>query len=167
MPFSLDIHFGYRNSTFTKEDMDIDAANASFTAGAAKFDSEFQDRIVNANSKSAKTEEVDSLTLQKAEHLAEKQVTDTASWTDAELATGKYALSNMLGSMTYMHGDRMILQDGAVVKEADATLFAVVPDRPDHAHGFMWDEGFHQHLISVWDMNLTMEVISSWFNQAD
>jgi len=33
MPFSLDIHFGYRNATFTPEDMDITAADASFVAG--------------------------------------------------------------------------------------------------------------------------------------
>mmetsp|Transcript_589 Transcript_589/g.764 ORF Transcript_589/g.764 Transcript_589/m.764 type:complete len:94 (+) Transcript_589:1065-1346(+) len=89
------------------------------------------------------------------------------SWTDAQLSTGKYALSNMLGSMSYMYGDRMIFQDGLVVKEADKTLFTAVPDRPDHARGFMWDEGFHQHLISVWNMDLTMDIIESWFNQTN
>ena len=46
----------------------------------------------------------------------QKETTDGDSWSDAQLATGKYALSNMLGSMTYMHGDRMILKDGMVVK---------------------------------------------------
>jgi len=30
LPFSVDIHFGYRNATFTKEEMDITAASASF-----------------------------------------------------------------------------------------------------------------------------------------
>ena len=73
----------------------------------------------------------------------------------------------MLGSMVYMHGDRMIFKDNKVVKEADSTLFAVVPDRPDHAHGFMWDEGFQQHLISYWNMDLTIDIIESWFNQTD
>mmetsp|Transcript_37923 Transcript_37923/g.46212 ORF Transcript_37923/g.46212 Transcript_37923/m.46212 type:complete len:94 (+) Transcript_37923:1086-1367(+) len=89
------------------------------------------------------------------------------SWTDAQLSTGKYALSNMLGSMSYMYGDRMIFQDGLVVKEADNMLFTAVPDRPDHARGFMWDEGFHQHLISVWNMDLTIDIIESWFNQTN
>ena len=83
------------------------------------------------------------------------------------MRTGKYALSNMLGSMAYMHGDRMIFKDGKVIKEAESTLIAVVPDRQDHAHGFMWDEGFHQHLISMWNMNLTMDIVESWFNQTD
>jgi hypothetical protein len=48
MPFSLDIHFGYRNETFTTAEMDITAADASFVAGQAKFDDEFQAKIVNA-----------------------------------------------------------------------------------------------------------------------
>ena len=69
--------------------------------------------------------------------------------------------------MAYMYGDRMIFDDGKVIKQTPTSLFTAVPDTPDHARGFMWDEGFHQHLISVWNMNLTMEIISSWFSQAD
>jgi len=86
-------------------------------------------------------------------------------WSDEMIAAGKFALSNMLGSMTYSYGDRMIFDDnGQVVSEEPTSLFAVVPDRPDHAHAFMWDEGFQQHLVSVWNLNLTMEIISSWFD---
>ena len=49
----------------------------------------------------------------------------------------------MLGSMTYMYGDRMVFENGTVVKQNATSLFTGVPDRPDHARGFMWDEGFH------------------------
>mmetsp|Transcript_589 Transcript_589/g.762 ORF Transcript_589/g.762 Transcript_589/m.762 type:complete len:156 (+) Transcript_589:471-938(+) len=38
LPFSMDIHFGYRDSTFTKEDMDITSMNQAFEAGKASFD---------------------------------------------------------------------------------------------------------------------------------
>jgi mannosyl-oligosaccharide glucosidase len=31
----------------------------------------------------------------------------------------------------------------------------------------MWDEGFHNHLIAVWNMELTEEIISSWFATTD
>ena len=41
LPFSVDIHFGYRDSTFTKEEMDIEAANASFVAGQQRFETQF------------------------------------------------------------------------------------------------------------------------------
>ena len=61
----------------------------------------------------------------------------------------------MLGSMAYMHGDRMIFDDGKVIKQSPTSLFTAIPDTPDHARGFMWDEGFHQHLISLWNLNVT------------
>lgn len=142
-------------------EMDIEEATASLTAGKAAFDEAFDSKIVNAVTDKQK----EGIMLRKALNLSGKMETDVnESWTEAQLATGKYALSNMLGSMSYMHGDRMVLKDGLVVKEPNATLFTGVPDRPDHARGFMWDEGFHQHLISVWDMNLTMEIIESWFS---
>ena len=49
VPFSVDIHFGYRNSTFTKNEMDVEKATESFKAGSDNFDKEFTDRIINAN----------------------------------------------------------------------------------------------------------------------
>ena len=49
VPFSVDIHFGYRNTTFTKDEMDVEKATASFKAGSDNFDQEFTDRIINAN----------------------------------------------------------------------------------------------------------------------
>ena len=45
--------------------------------------------------------------------------------------------------MSYLYGDRQIFDDkGKIVSTPPTSLFAVVPDRPDHAHPFMWDEGF-------------------------
>ena len=73
----------------------------------------------------------------------------------------------MLGSTTYMHGDMMVFRNGTVVKQEPKSLFCNVPDRPDHAHGFMWDEGFQQHLVSVWNADLTYEIITSWFDTVD
>ena len=59
------------------------------------------------------------------------------------MKAGKFAISNMLGSMTYLYGDRQIFdENGKIVSTPPTSLFAVVPDRPDHAHPFMWDEGF-------------------------
>jgi len=77
--------------------------------------------------------------------------------------TAKYGIGNMLGSIAYMYGDRMVYEDSVVVKQEPISLFTGIPDRPDHGRGFMWDEGFHQHLISVWNMELTEEILASWF----
>ena len=59
LPFSVDIHFGYRDSAFTKEEMDITAANASFEAGQASFDEQFQKTFVGTS----KTDKSNELTI--------------------------------------------------------------------------------------------------------
>ena len=69
----------------------------------------------------------------------------------------------MLGSVTYMYGNRMVFENGKIVTLPPAELFTGVPDRADHARGFMWDEGFHNHLISIWNLDMSEEIISSWF----
>jgi len=63
--------------------------------------------------------------------------------TDQQTETAKYGLGNMLGSVAYMYGDRMVYQDNKIVKQDPISLFTGIPDRPDHSRGFMWDEGFH------------------------
>jgi mannosyl-oligosaccharide glucosidase len=73
----------------------------------------------------------------------------------------------MLGSIAYMYGDRMIFDGDKVILEKPSSLFTGIPDRPNHGRGFMWDEGFHNHLISAWNMNLTEQIISSWFATTD
>jgi mannosyl-oligosaccharide glucosidase len=98
-----------------------------------------------------------------AENLKEKE----QDWSDEEKATAKYALGNMLGSIAYMYGDRMIFDGNKVILEKPTSLFTGIPDRPNHGRGFMWDEGFHNHLISAWDMDLTEQIISSWFATTD
>ena len=119
-----------------------------------KFNHKFTETFVNKSMKS----EVESSFLQSD---------TTDKWTQIQRDTAKYALSNMLGSVAYMYGDRMIYQDGKVVKQEPTSLFTGIPDRPDHGRGFMWDEGFHQHLISVWNMDLTQQIIASWFATTD
>ena len=73
----------------------------------------------------------------------------------------------MLGSMTYMYGTQMILEDKKIVFQPPTSLFTAVPSKPNFSHGFLWDEGFHQHLISVWDLQITYDVVTSWFNTID
>ena len=38
LPFLTDIHFGYRNFTFTKQEMDIESMTEALTAGYASFE---------------------------------------------------------------------------------------------------------------------------------
>ena len=67
------------------------------------------------------------------------------------------ALSNMIGGMGYWHGESLIFEGRgkeATVRPAQS-LFSCVPSRPFFPRGFLWDEGFHQLLVSEWEPELT------------
>lgn len=102
---------------------------------------------------------------------------------------GKSMFSNLLGGVGYFYGKQMIdrsyapeyeeenegfWEETAAARERKAQtlegpyeLFTSVPSRPFFPRGFLWDEGFHLVPIADWDMDLTLEVIKSWYNTMD
>ncbi|EMT68482.1 Putative mannosyl-oligosaccharide glucosidase [Fusarium odoratissimum] len=98
-------------------------------------------------------------------------------------------LSNLIGGIGYFHGHQLIdrsyapeyeeQNDGFWEEAAQAKartqpelegpyeLFTSVPSRPFFPRGFLWDEGFHLIPIADWDIDLTLEIVKSWYNTMD
>lgn len=88
-------------------------------------------------------------------------------------------LANLMGGIGYFHGTSKVSMDPKAEKSsltsADAAiedrgpyeLFSAVPSRPFFPRGFLWDEGFHLQAVLDWDIDLAMEMATSWFNLMD
>lgn len=102
---------------------------------------------------------------------------------------GKSMFSNLLGGVGYFHGHQLIdrsyaeeyeeenegfWEEAAEARSRQAQtlegpfeLFTSIPSRPFFPRGFLWDEGFHLIPIADWDMDLTLEIVKSWYNTMD
>ncbi|EON61568.1 mannosyl-oligosaccharide glucosidase [Coniosporium apollinis CBS 100218] len=102
---------------------------------------------------------------------------------------GKSLLSNLIGGIGYFHGDALVDRSYAPEYEEEnegfweetaearsrnqqklegpSELFTCIPSRPFFPRGFLWDEGFHLLPVADWDIDLTLEIIKSWFNLMD
>ncbi|KAL6902548.1 glycoside hydrolase family 63 protein [Trichoderma evansii] len=102
---------------------------------------------------------------------------------------GKSMFSNLIGGIGYFEGHQLIdrsyadeyeeenegfWEDTAEARarkaqqlEGPYELFTSVPSRPFFPRGFFWDEGFHLIPIADWDIDLTLEIVKSWYNTMD
>ena len=97
--------------------------------------------------------------------------------------------SNLLGGLGYFYGDGVVdrtyapeydeenegfWEETAAARakrqerlEGPYELFTTVPSRPFFPRGFLWDEGFHLLPVIDFDLDLTLEIVKSWFNLMD
>lgn len=87
-------------------------------------------------------------------------------FSQAHVKFGKAALSNMLGGMGYFYGQSVVqsVYNEYPLLYPDGALFTAVPSRSFFPRGFLWDEGFHQLLLSKWDPQVTREAIAHWID---
>lgn len=82
------------------------------------------------------------------------------------------SVSNIFGGIGYFYGE-ISLDSNSVSQISERELIEITsekylltgtPSRSFFPRGFLWDEGFHNTIISDFDMNLSMEIISSWLS---
>ena len=79
------------------------------------------------------------------------------------LHVARHALGNLLGSITFFHGQGLVATDGWYEPLPPASLFTGVPSRAYFPRGFLWDEGFHQLVAAQVNPHLSLRVLASWF----
>jgi mannosyl-oligosaccharide glucosidase len=79
----------------------------------------------------------------------------------------KEALSNILGGIGYFYGNIKEKNDDDNNSQREKGLFTATPCRSYFARGFLWDEGFHQLIISKWDIELSLDMVNTWLDTMD
>lgn len=83
-----------------------------------------------------------------------------------EIKFAMATFSNLIGGLGYFHGNSLAqyTPEAPPSMVSPQSLFTAVPSRPFFPRGFLWDEGFHQMIISKWDKRITIDVLKHWFN---
>ncbi|KAI9831970.1 MAG: Processing alpha glucosidase I [Phylliscum demangeonii] len=155
---------------------------------------EFDVLFSSASAPERVTSEILSKAIQAAtasfsQRAAEQLVTNPPFDSPKYEAFSRSMFSNLVGGIGYFYGDSIVdrsyapeyeeqnegfWQEAAEARarnlqrsEGPSELFTSIPSRPFFPRGFLWDEGFHLLPVIDWDLDLTLEIVKSWFNLVD
>ena len=89
---------------------------------------------------------------------------------EKHIAFAKAAFSNLIGSTTFFYGSSLVQPQSSSAGPSLSNagpLVTGVPSRSFFPRGFLWDEGFHQLLVSAWDPAISRRVIRHWLGRMD
>ncbi|XP_074643874.1 mannosyl-oligosaccharide glucosidase-like [Tubulanus polymorphus] len=91
---------------------------------------------------------------------------EKAGYNSKEIAFAKAALSNMLGGVGYFYGSSIVqsVHNEKPISYWQSALYTGVPSRSFFPRGFLWDEGFHNLLISKWNSEISKDIIGHWLD---
>lgn len=97
-----------------------------------------------------------------------KHVFDLTSFSTSQQEVAQAAVSNLIGSISYFAGETIQTgKDGQKVPGPYGTLFTAIPGRSYFPRGFVWDEGFHELVVSEWNKTLSLQILRSWLNRME
>ncbi|XP_075262055.1 mannosyl-oligosaccharide glucosidase-like isoform X2 [Convolutriloba macropyga] len=108
------------------------------------------------------TEHIDKfhLRFEQTFHLREK------GFSDDEVEFAEAVFSNLIGGMGYFYGASAIKteQYSSPLAYWYTPLYSAVPSRSFFPRGFLWDEGFHQLVVSKWNSSISLDVLGHWMD---
>lgn len=142
----------------------VNKINENMAQKKAKFEAKF-DQIYKINFE-------DSLIQKLISNEKDSKIEENKKQSLVKMS--QQALSNVLGSIAHFWGAIKInlegnLQPGQYHKGfryavEQKELYTGTPSRSFFPRGFLWDEGFHNVLISQWDINISIDIINSWLS---
>ena len=86
------------------------------------------------------------------------------NFSEAQINFARRTFSNLLGGVSYFQGSSLVQSplNPEPLSYWPASLYTAVPSRSFFPRGFLWDEGFHNLLISRWDKEISKDIISHW-----
>merc|ERR1719342_2034341 len=87
-------------------------------------------------------------------------------YNDSAIHFAQSAMSNMIGGIGYFYGSSIVKSkyNSMPVPYWEAPLYTAVPSRSFFPRGFLWDEGFHNLLISKWDPEISADIVAHWLD---